>query len=213
MASESPYTRYGQSVEGDRAPTRHALTNSQRESLLQVAHRRLGEWRFWRSIAVHNDLVDPMDLAGHKHAVLSELIIPFELVGGGGSAPENLTEDLGQMINLMGASFDLAGTGYLVVNDIDDGVYELAFQAPGDALSGAPVTVSEADFEDVDGASIEHRFVLYSVGARYAVDIAINIDLWLILWLTRVTPIQFEPTTTRAELLIPEPELAQGRGQ
>jgi hypothetical protein len=207
LASESPYTRHGRAVEGEQAPTRHQLNGSPRQNLLQIAHRELGEWRQWRSIAEENGMVDPLDLAGVEHADESRLVVPFELVDGSGQEDEDLTEELGPSIRVHGATPEMSGTGALTVTDTNLGEFELMLTAPDGSTAGAAVAISETDFEDVDGEPVSRRLVLTSKGDRYFVDLSIDIDLWLILWLMRDTPIYFDPTAARAELLVPELEL------
>jgi len=217
MPSESPFTRHGRSVEGERAPKIHALTGSPRESLLQIAHREMGEWRDWRTIARANGLIDPVDPYGHAHQAATSFIAPFERIDGAGSEDEDLTAQLGHGLTLHAATPELSGVGYLVVSDVSSGEYTVSFKAPGDASAGASQSVTDADFiGEYDAglgeyAQLEPRTALQSDGGRYVVEVSFDIDAWLILWLMREAPITFNPQPAQHELLIPEPELDQGR--
>lgn len=207
MASESPYTRHGRTKEGERKKKRHPLNGSPRQNLLQIAHLELGEWRDWRDIAEENELTDPIDLAGAEHGDDSELIMSFELVDGSGSEDENLTDELGHSITVHGATPEMSGTGTLTVSDTAMGEYELTLTAPDGSVAGTAVSVKDADFKDADGEGASRRFLLRADGDRYFVDLTLDADLWLILWLRRETPIYFDPSAGRAELLVPEPSL------
>lgn len=211
MASESPYNRHGRSVDGDRAPRRYTLNASPRESLLQIAHRELGEWRDWREIARANGIIDPVIPHGFEHDVDQHFIVPFELIDGTGMTEEDLTHDLGQGFSLHAATPELQGRGAIVVSDVAMGEYQMQFQAPGDAAPGVPERITDADFFGVDQNEVLRRVRLASVGARYLIEVSLSIDAWLIFWLMRETPIHFRPTAARTELLIPEPALDQGR--
>jgi hypothetical protein len=212
VASEPPYSRHGDAVETDDAPRTYTLRGSERENLLQIAHRELGEWRLWRDIADENGLVDPLDLAGVEQPEESRLVIPFDVVAGGsGTEDEDLTTDLGHSITLEGATPELDGEATLTIEDTAVDEFEMTLTAPDGSTAGAAVAVSKSDFFDVDGEAITRRFVLRSENDRFAVDIELDIDLWLILWLRRCLPLYLSSSPARAELLVPEPELDEGR--
>ncbi|MDZ7703367.1 MAG: hypothetical protein U5L04_02655 [Trueperaceae bacterium] len=180
--------------------------------MLQIAHRQLGEWRLWREIADENELVDPLDLSGRNHDSPSELVIPFEVVSGGsGTENENLTSELGPSIVIKGATPELEGAATLYISDTDWLEFELTFEAPDGSTAGAAVGVTESDFKDVDGEPVDRGFTLFSDNDRYTVDITLDLDLWLILWLRRCLPLYLDASASRAELLVPDPELDEGR--
>jgi hypothetical protein len=71
-------------------------------------------------------------------------------------------------------------------------------------VEGEAVALTDASWENVDdGDPVAPRVLLESDGARFAVDLEISRDLWLILWLGRTTPVTFAPRLTQDELTLP----------
>ena len=202
MRSDSPYDRLGATVET--ALERKRATIIGDASIFYQAHRGLGEWREWRGILDETEDTPPWDLRARDQTPSKQLLRDFETIDGLGVEGENLTTDTGIPLELTFASPELSGEGELIVEDAALGEYTLAFKAPGDTVEGEAVALTDASWENVDdGDPVAPRVLLESDGARFAVDLEISRDLWLILWLGRTTPVTFAPLLTQDELTLP----------
>jgi len=205
VASESPYDRLGESTGGERLRRRRAISDAL--TIFRLAHEGLGEWRDWRDVAELGGVDDPMDLRGMAHPPTLSATLDVELAAGQGASTEDLSADLGQTIGLEWATPELQGKGELLVTDTGEANFALALRAPGDDAIGDKVDVSLADFRDVDGEPVVQRALLMSASGRYAVDVELTLDMWLVLWLARCVDVAFVPEPTRDELEIPGPVL------
>jgi hypothetical protein len=199
--SESPFDRLG--ARADSRPQRaRALTGG--ETAFRLAHEELGEWRVWRELLEFNAIDDPFDLQGRTHSSAERMTVEFGLVEGDGADDVDLAAELGQGVRLVWATPELEGRGELLVTDTAFGAYTLAFRAPGEDAAGAALAVVDADLEEADGSARAWRGLLTSQSGRYAVDLEVSPEAWLILWLARCVPVVFAPERARSELLVPE---------
>ena len=201
MSSESPFDRLG--ARALDAP-RRARTIKGGENPLGLAHAELGEWRAWRELLDFNAVADPFDLTDATHSSAPRLLIESALVDTGGIEDVDLAAEIGVGASVVWASPELSGRGELEVTDSAPGSYTLAFRAPGEGVAGAPLKVTDADLVEADGSARSWRGLLMSASGRYALDLGVTPDAWLVLWLARCAPIDFAPTPARSELLIPE---------
>ncbi|MFB6374479.1 MAG: hypothetical protein ABEN55_15475 [Bradymonadaceae bacterium] len=214
MASESPFDRHGGPADPTQqeGPETHQLSGSQRETLLQIAHQHLGEWREWRRVAETSELEDAVDLFDRTH-VDSPVVVPFELDQSPTTTEdENLTDELGVELVVHSASPELDGEGLLEVTDVGWEAYEVTFQPPSNR-PGASTTLAAEDLHDVDGAERTPRLKLTAEQERYYLEIEITHRLWMVLWLRRELPIQLDPRIGRHTLVVPDAALPAGRGE
>ena len=195
--SDSPYTRHGALLEASRDERRVTLVGD--PTPFQLAHRELGEWREWRALLDANGVISPFALRGADHTQSKRLVKDFPLDDGSGFEPEDLTEDLGIPFDSSFPDRLIYGEGALLIEDIAEGKYTIAFRAPGAEVGTSSDPVALLDAQWADGAlpfvELEHEDI--------AIAFDLSRDLFLILWLAREFPVRFAPEPVRDTLMVP----------
>ena len=204
MPSESPYDRLGTSSATTRAP--RSVPIEQGDTPFALAHRATGEWRDWRGVLDETDAL-PFDVVDFDHTLSSRLRWAFSTEQGG-EGVEDLTTDTGVAYRFEYLTPELEGVGHLIIEDTNIGAYTIAFQAPGDEVPGDARALTDADWTDeATGEDKDVRVYLKSQSGRYAIDLGISRDLWLMLWLERCPEIRFAPVPQRTDAQAPGVDL------
>lgn len=200
--SESPFDRLGAAREQER-PRVRAVPIIQGATIFALAHQALGEWRRWRELLEQSGVEDGFELGGELLPDTLELYATTPLLDGSGSAPLDLTAELGVALGLSWGAGALVGDGALVVEDVAFGSYTLAFRAPSEAEAGPAVALDDDDFLGADGSEQPVQLELTSASGAARVALSLDRDAWLVLWMARELLVRFAPTPARDVLLAP----------
>lgn len=198
--SESPYDRQGRPIRNLPRQRRVNLVGNRWENAFTLAHRGVGEWRLWRSLCDLNGIDDPLEMRNGQAAPSGGLVSLDGQI--------DFSEDLGLNVGVVWHSQGIGNFARIEVTDVAVGVFEVRLRKNGEL--GPPAVVLEADFFDVSGTAQAQRIRLESADAVDWIDLRVDIDAWLVIWMARDILIGLDFTRgehSRTAVLVPAAEL------
>jgi hypothetical protein len=160
----------------------------------------VGEWRLWRSLCDLNGIDDPLEMRNGQAAPSGGFVSLDGQI--------DFSEDLGLNVGVVWHSQGIGNFARIEVTDVAVGVFEVRVRKNGEL--GPPSVVLEEDFFDASGTAQAQRIRLESANAVDWIDLRVDIDAWLVIWMAREILIALDFTRgehSRTAVLVPAAEL------
>lgn len=198
--SESPYDRLGRPTGRLPRQRRVELVGNRWENAFTVAHRGVGEWRLWRQLCDLNGVDDPLELRDAQAAPVGRLVSTDGQI--------DFSNDLGITVEVVWHSQGIGSFAQVEIEDIALGVFELRLRKAGQLGPATTVNLIDGSIQSLDGNTI--RFRLHSADAVDWIDLRVDADAWLVIWMAREILIGLDftrGTHSRTSVLVPAVEL------